>query len=434
MLSFWIHEELRQITETVSMKTEAINTFDDAAMVVRPVLVVDDSKAQRRLLSRTLAKWGYETIEAESGDAALAITADTQIDIVVSDWMMPGMSGVEFCRAFREQCADRPAYFVLLTAQTEREVLAEGLESGADDFLSKPFNSVELRARLRAGARVVNAQLALAGQNQALSTALSDLSNAYSAIERDLNGARKFQEGLVPDRFLKAGSLDVSMLFQPSGHVGGDLVGYFWVDDTQLAIYSVDVSGHGVASALMTARVASFLSDATPDRNIAFDRDGDDHNLVNLEKVCGRLNEVLQADVDSDQYLTMSIAVVDTTSGHVELCHAGHPSPVVQRADGSVEFTELFSTPIGLIDHGEYARVAFDLEKGDRLMLYSDGITECPDPYDNLLDDEGLEEIMKDQSEIRGPAFVDATVAALKEFRGADDFPDDLSAVLIERV
>ena len=429
-----IHAELRRNLQKDGMKTEATQTFEDAAMVVRPVLVLDDSKAQRRLLARTLAKWGYETIEAESGEEALAITNNTQIDIVVSDWMMPGMSGVEFCRAFRDQCGDRPAYFILLTAQTEREVLAEGLESGADDFLSKPFSSVELRARLRAGARVVNAQLALAGKNQALSTALSDLSDAYSAIERDLNGARKFQEGLVPNRFLKTGSLEISMLFQPSGHVGGDLVGYFWVDETQLAIYSVDVSGHGVASALMTARVASFLSDATPDRNIAFDRDGDDHNLVNLEKVCGRLNEVLQADVDSDQYLTMSIAVVDTTSGHVELCHAGHPSPVVQRADGSVEFTELFSTPIGLIDHGEYARVSFDLEKGDRLMLYSDGITECPDPDDTLLDDEGLADIMKRQNDIRGPAFVDATVVALKEFHGGDDFPDDLSAVLIERI
>ena len=138
------------------MRSEAALTPDDAAMVVRPILVVDDSRAQRRLLARALGKWGYETIEADSGEAALDITASSQVDIVISDWMMPGMSGVEFSRAFRAQCQDRPAYFILLTAQTEREVLAEGLESGADDFLSKPFSSVELRARLRAGERVVN--------------------------------------------------------------------------------------------------------------------------------------------------------------------------------------------------------------------------------------------------------------------------------------
>lgn len=416
------------------MKTDAAPRIEQAAMVVRPVLVVDDSRAQRRLLSRSLQKWGYETIEADSGEAALDITASTPIDIVVSDWMMPGMSGVEFCRAFRAQCDDRPAYFILLTAQTEREVLAEGLDSGADDFLSKPFNSVELRARLRAGERVVNAQRDLAGKNAALSSALDDLSDAYSAIERDLNGARKFQEGLVPERHLKAGSVEVSMLFQPSGHVGGDLVGYFHVSESVLGVYSVDVSGHGVASALMTARVASYLSDAAPDRNIAMAQLGEGYRMVDLPEVCERLNAILQADVDSDQYLTMSIAKVDKSTGAVEICHAGHPSPVVQRADGGIEMTELLSTPIGLIDDGEYETLEVQLRPGDRLMLYSDGLTECPDADDRLLDDEGLEAILRAQKDLRGMDFVAATHRALVEYRGSDEFPDDLSAVLIERV
>ena len=116
------------------MTHELADTLKNAALAVPPILVVDDSKAQRRLLTRTLTKWGYDTIEAASGEDALEICQATTIDIIVSDWMMPGMSGVEFCRAFRK-LPDRLAYFVLLTAQTEREVLAEGLESGADDFL-----------------------------------------------------------------------------------------------------------------------------------------------------------------------------------------------------------------------------------------------------------------------------------------------------------
>ena len=289
-------------------------------------------------------------------------------------------------------------------------------------------------ARLRAGERVVNAQKDLASKNGALSTALDDLSDAYAAIDRDLDGARKFQEGLVPDRHLRTGSLEVSLLFQSSGHVGGDLVGYFRVSERLLGLYSVDVSGHGVASALITARVASYLSDAAPDRNIALEREGDGYRLVDLEEVCARLNAILSADVDSDQYLTMSIAVVDIENGHVDLAHAGHPSPVIQRADGSVEFHEIFSTPIGLIDEGAFDSVSFELAPGDRLMLYSDGITECPDRDDALLDDEGLEAIMRRNQDRVGPDFVAATVEALVAYRGSEDFPDDLSAVLIERV
>ena len=138
-------------------------------------------------------------VDAESGEEALEICRTCDIGLIISDWMMPGISGVEFCRIYREMTRDRPGYFILLTAQTDREVLAEGLESGADDFLSKPVSSIELHARLRAGERVLNAQRALSVKNAELRLTLDKLSEAYSAIDRDLREARRFQEGLVPD-------------------------------------------------------------------------------------------------------------------------------------------------------------------------------------------------------------------------------------------
>ena len=99
-----------------------------------------------------------------------------------------------------------------------------------------------------------------------------------------------------------------------------------------------------------------------------------------------------------------------------------------------MEFTEIFSTPIGLIDDGEFSCVEFQLGVGDRLMLYSDGITECPDLDENLLNEAGLEQIMRNHAKLRGLQFVEATVDQLAEFSGRQDFPDDLSAILIERV
>lgn len=408
------------------MLKEAFSNSEIAAHVTRPVLVVDDSRAHRRLLSRSLQKWGYETIEADSGEAALDICRSSPIELVVSDWMMPGMSGVEFCRAFRKLIDDRPAYFILLTAQTESAVLAEGLESGADDFLSKPFSSVELRARLRAGERVIGAQRALEDKNATLSTTLSQ-------IERDLKEARKFQEGLVPDRHLTFGSFDISVLFQPSGHIGGDLVGWFRVDPTTLGIFSVDVSGHGVASALMTARIASYLSDAAPDRNIALIRCEGGYRMRPLDQVCTKLNELLQSDSESDQYLTMALGQLCLETGFMQLCQAGHPFPVVQRANGEVEFLELEGTPIGLVDEAEFSTTSLTLDVGDRLMLYSDGLTECSDPDGNLLDDAGLEGILSTHKALSGPSLVEQIVRSLEDHSASKDFADDLSAVLIER-
>ena len=403
------------------------HSTQDAIQTPPPVLVVDDSKAHRRLLARSLAKWGYETIEAESGESALDICRSTSIDIIISDWMMPGgMSGVEFCKALRKM-AERRAYFILLTAQTEREVLAEGLESGADDFLSKPFNSIELRARIGAGERLIKAQNDLAEQN-------AILEDAYAAIDRDLRGARVFQEGLVPNRNLKLEQIDVSLLFQSSGHVGGDLVGYFRVNQHEIGVYSVDVSGHGVASALMTARIAGYFSDVSPERNISLTRVGNSYGMIPLEDACKRLNTLLQEDSDSDQYLTMALARVNLDTGNVEVCSAGHPSPAVQRADGRVELLEMWSTPIGLLDDVEFEKTDVQLAQGERLLLYSDGLTECPDPNGNLLDDDGLSNILVKYADKNGLELVSSIVAALVDFRGGSEFPDDLSAALIQRV
>ncbi len=396
-----------------------------------PVLVVDDSKAQRRLLKRTLEKWGYETVEAESGEAALKLCEATAFNIVISDWLMPGMTGVEFCRAFRA-LSDRPAFFLLLTAQTERERLAEGLESGADDFLSKPFHSVELRARLRAGRRMLQAQQALADKNLELSKTLEDLSDAYAAIERDLKGARVFQEGLVPERSVDFGPAQVSLLFRSSGHVGGDLVGYFPVRDGEICVFSVDVSGHGVASALVTARIAGYLSATSPERNIALRPFDDGFVVAPLEEVCHQLNALLLADVDTDQYLTMSLAWIDLASGQMRLCNAGHPSPAVQRSDGRVDYVELWSTPIGLIEDAAFETWELRLNPGDRLLLYSDGVTECPDASDRLLDENGLAEILEEHQRLKGLDLLDELYSSLIAFHGSENFPDDISAVAIE--
>lgn len=406
--------------------------YEDYQPAISPVLIVDDSKAHRRLLARTLSKWGYDTVEAASGEEALDLCRATSFDIIISDWIMPGMSGVEFCRDFRQQ-SDRPAFFLLLTAQTDRETMAEGLASGADDFISKPFHAVEMRARLLAGTRIVQAQRALEDKNDKLSNTLEELSEAYALIEKDLKGARAFQHALVPDRHIEFGTTSVSLLFKPSGHVGGDLVGHFPVNEQEICVFSVDVSGHGVASALMTARVASYLSGTDANRNIALRVTDSGPILAPLDVVCAELNQILLEDQDSDQYLTMTIAGINLESGQVKLCQAGHPSPLVQRSNGAIEYRDLWSTPIGLIDEAEFAQDVLKLEKGDRLVLYSDGLTECPDPSERLLDEEGLARIFETRSNKLGLELVDEVLVELVEYCGGDAFPDDVSAAIIQR-
>ncbi|MES2144264.1 MAG: SpoIIE family protein phosphatase [Pseudomonadota bacterium] len=397
------------------------------------VLVVDDSKAQRRMLALQLARWGYLVTEAASGEEALAACQGAAFDIVLSDWMMTGMTGVDLCRAFRALPREGYGYFILLTSKSEKAEIASGLEAGADDFLTKPVSADELRARLRAGERILGMQAELVEKNRLVGSTLSELQKLYDSLDRDLIEARKLQQNLVRDRQRDFGKGRAAILMRPSGHVGGDLAGCFAINARRVALYSVDVSGHGVASAMMTVRLAGLLSAAAPEQNIALTtgREGF-RDAWPPEMVAVRFNRMMIEELQVDQYFTMVYAEVDLVTGRGSLVQGGHPHPVILRANGAVERLGAGGLPIGLVAGATYDRIEFRLDRGDRLLLVSDGITECPGPKGQDLGEEGLEALLRRNAGMDSPALLESIPWELAAFSGLDEFPDDVSGVIFD--
>lgn len=408
-----------------------VPTLRGSPAAAKHVLVVDDSKAQRKILSMSLLRWGYRVSEAASGEEALALCRAETFDIVLSDWVMPGMSGVEFCSAFRALPHEGYSYFILLTSKSEKGNVADGLDGGADDFLTKPVSADELHARLRAGERILGMQREMVEKNRLIGSTLGELQKIYDSLDRDLIEARKLQQTLVRDRHRDFGRATASILLRPSGHVGGDLVGFFEINPRRIALYSVDVSGHGVASAMMTARLAGLLSGASPDQNIALTGGGaGQRDAWPPELVAARFNRMMLEDMQVDQYFTMAYAEVDLQTGAVILVQAGHPHPVIVRANGRTEQLGQGGLPIGLIPGARYDRVEARLFPGDRLFLVSDGVTECPDPDGVELGAEGLADFLTQNAGMECQALLESLVWALNAHAGGSDFPDDVSGVL----
>jgi len=147
-------------------------------------LIADDDLTYRRMLKALLAKWGYDVLVTSDGDAAWQVLqAPDAPQIAILDWMMPGKDGVEICRQIRESSQSDPKYIILVTSKGGKEDVVSGLDAGADDYITKPFESEELRARVQVGERILRLQSELAAR-------VKELQEAFDQIER--------LEGILP--------------------------------------------------------------------------------------------------------------------------------------------------------------------------------------------------------------------------------------------
>ena len=338
-------------------------------------------------------------------------------------------------RPRQESLKARYCYFILLTSKSDKGEVAQGLDAGADDFLTKPVNSDELRARISAGARILGMERELSEKNRMVSETLGELQRVYDAIDQDLIQARKIQESLVPELARDFGSSRVSLMLKPCGHIGGDLVGMFSPGVNRLGFYNIDVSGHGITSAMMTARLGGYLSSKYFDQNVAMEkRFNRFYALRQPHEVASTLNARLVADAGIEEYFTMAYCIADLRNGHVKMVQAGHPHPLILRKDGRTEFAGDGGVPIGLIPDIPYSQVDIQLEPGDRLLLYSDGFTEARLENGDMLEPEGLLELVdKCQSSQSGQEFLDDLYWNLTQVMPKDEnMDDDVSATLFE--
>lgn len=399
----------------------------------RSVLVVDDSRLQRRILSSMLNRWGFEVIEASTGAEALEMCRKSRPEFIFSDWMMPELNGPDFCRAFRKLYPHDYSYFILLTSKSEKNDITKGLDSGADDFLTKPVNAPELRARITAGERILSMQSELQRQNALIQDTLDELKGLYAAINSDLLETQKLQQSLIREHERQIGPFHITQFVKSSGHVGGDLVGFFEAGPSHLGVFGDDVSGHGISSALFTARVAGYFSSGSVEQNLALETCADGIPCPRApEDVMADLNHQVLHDIETDLYFTMVLADLNLETGLLRFAQAGHPHPVLQSNKNTFLHLGTGGMPVGLIDDITFERTEHLMRPGDRLFIVSDGVTECPDPSGTLLDQEGFEQMLRQFVHKHGQDVINDIFIGLAAYANLTVFPDDVSIIMVE--
>jgi phosphoserine phosphatase RsbU/P len=391
------------------------------------VLVVDDTLLARTMLERALRKWGYHVDSASNSKDALQLLRKEPIQIVLTDWVMPGGDGPSLCRDIRALNLPSYTYIILVTSLEGTESATEGLEAGADDFIRKPVQLDELHARIRAGERVLALEKALQDRND-------DLQNAQNLINRDLQTAAKMQEELLPASSSKYLNVTIDWLFCPSSVVSGDIFNFFRLDETHIGFYSLDVAGHGVSAAMMSFTLFRLLT-TEMQRGSPLKRPLTKkpyYQIVPPAKVMAALNAQFQTNTKNWLYFTMAYGMVDTTAKTIELSQAGHPNPIYISQGQPAQFIGTGGFPIGLIEDAEYDTIVMDYCPGDRLVLYSDGITECENMNGEMFGQERLLDYLEDNRARPIKEVSKAFNERMRIWRGGNSYEDDISMLILE--
>ncbi|MBD2020054.1 SpoIIE family protein phosphatase [Leptolyngbya sp. FACHB-36] len=374
------------------------------------VLIIDDDLATQVILQKALGNQGYTIAVAADGLEGIAKAKELCPALIICDWNMPHLDGLEVCRRIKADPALSSAFFVLLTARSAIEDRVRGLDNGADDFLAKPIEISELQARVRAGLR-------LQRTNQ-------DLQAQKRMLESEFAEAAEYVRSLLPPPM--HGSVAIDSRFIPSRQLGGDCFDYYWLDPDYLAIYLLDVSGHGLGAALPSIAVLNLLRSQS--------MDGVNFYQPNL--VLSALNEAFQMDNQNDKYFTIWYGVYNRIKRQLIYSSAGHPPAILlseTRTGGAhVQQLKTSSLPIGMLPDTRFFNQRCEIEAASTLYVFSDGIYEIHQSDGMLWGlDAFMQLLVNDETAIKQVG-LDRVLDYVKQINVRDALDDDLSLLRIQ--
>lgn len=374
------------------------------------ILVIEDDRTAQLVLTKMLEEQGYNVAVASDGIEGLKQAKQFQPALIICDWMMPRLDGLEVCRQVKADPDLSTIFFILLTARGGVEDRVRGLDNGADEFLTKPVEMSELRARVKAGLRLNRVYQALQDQKQIL--------------EVELMEAAEYVRSLLPSPL--TGSVHIDARFVPSRQLGGDCFDYYWLDPDYLAIYLLDVSGHGLGAALPSISVLNLLRSQSMDGV----------NFYQPNHVLRALNEAFQMDDQNDKYFTIWYGVYNQAKRQLVYSSAGHPPALLLAAGANdevqVKRLKTVSLPIGMMPDTKFVNQRCDIESASTLYVFSDGIYEIMQPDGDVWGlDKFVELLAKNRAKISAQG-LDYVLSYIKSLSRNDSLDDDLSLLMVD--
>lgn len=381
------------------------------------ILLVDDSAFNLKLMAALLDGQGYELLQARDGDSAVRLARQEAPDLILLDLVMPDKDGYQVCEELKgqEDTAEIPVIF--LSGEDTAASKVRALDLGAADFMQKSFAREEIVARVRT-------QLRLRQLTKSLTDVNRELRARQEQIDADLRAAATIQRAMLPPARLSLPGLRLAWRFLPCSGVGGDIFDAFALDGDTVAFYMVDVSGHGVSSALLAVSAAHDIAALS-------DGAGPERRAMEPGELLAGLDRRYPVE-RFDKLLSACYATLDIRGGKLRYSSAGHPPPLLRRRGGELARLTSGGPLLGTGLDLPFEEDEVALAAGDRLLLYTDGVTEHSTPGGELFGEERLQRLCRELGDGDLEDLTGGIFAALEDFGEGAEPRDDVSLLAVE--
>ena len=360
------------------------------------VLIVDDNEDVRAVLTHYLKKLSVSSFQVDSGTKVLSFLETQPVDLILLDIMMPGITGIDVLKQIKQVPAFAQIPIMMCSAIDQTTEIVKCLRLGAEDYIPKPFDRHILQARVK---------------GCLLRKQLRDRERAtLEQLNQELDDAREYIHSRLPEPITEP--VNINWAFVASSALGGDGFGYHWLDDTHFAIYLLDVSGHGVGSALLATSVSDFLN----------------HTSLPIATMCDptavakHLNIQFKIEDRAGKYFTIWYGVYHQPSRQLSYTSCGHPPALLIRGDNMQELGAGSIAITGMEDD-VHPTETINLKTDDQLLVFSDGAYEIEVAGEY----KGYQDFLDLLSSTTEPLTTSNIMTLLKTYHQQDEFSDDIS-------
>jgi CheY-like chemotaxis protein len=345
------------------------------------ILLVDDSTVNLEILKESLSR--YNTVTANNGDEAMEIAfSRNKPDLILLDIVMPGMDGYEVCKILKSNELSKDIPIIFITAQNDSESILKGFEAGAIDYITKPFNIMELKARVKTQVSIKMAR----DQNQRL---INKIRTVNKKLTDSISYAQKIQNASLPQKeFLDSVLSEYFVMLKPRDIVSGD---FYWVEQTEnkLIVVAADCTGHGVPGAFMSMFGVAYLHEIVGKNKITQPAE-----IINeLRRI---VIESLKQDEDSEVKDGMDISIISIDKEQKRIEFAGAFNDMLLVRDKKMQIFQADHMPVSIGERDNpYTNYSIPYHKNDCIYLYSDGYpSQFGGPNDKKLMQKGFRNLL----------------------------------------